>query len=58
MCLAGRGLELGHPVVSTDLVLSLSANHMPCMGRARIVLDTRFIWNFSFWPIDNNVFVY
>ncbi len=29
-----------------------------CLWRARIVLFTRFIWNFSFWRIDNNVFVY
>lgn len=29
-----------------------------CLWRARIVLFTRFIWNFSFWSIDSNVFVY
>jgi hypothetical protein len=38
MCLVGRGLELGHPMVSTGLVLrSLSANHMPSVSEVLLV---------------------
>jgi len=38
MCLVGRGLELGLPVVSTGLVLrSLSANHMPSIVEVLLV---------------------
>lgn len=38
MCLVGRGLELGYPVVSTGPVLrSLSANHMPIGSEVLLV---------------------
>jgi hypothetical protein len=49
MCLVGRGLELGHPLVSTGLVLrSLSANHMPGMGEVLPVGELYDYWVVSY----------